>query len=114
MLDAERRFGDAMVVADDAQFAGAAEFPLDEIAENRPFELEAALGVVADEVVGYAHGEAVVPALHVEPKQVGAKSRLVARPKFADVTRAGRLVAHGTLSCRSAECCVPVGVPPDS
>ncbi len=95
LLHADRGLGLArQAQAERAQLRGAAHHAADEKAVHDGVEARGQIDVIADELVGYAAGEPVAPALGVETQYMLAVFFRLADPQFADHAAFGKDFLH--------------------
>ena len=78
------------------QLGGPANHSIDEKAVHDGVERNGQIGVIANEVVGYAAAEPVVTALRVETQYMVAVFGGLSDPQFADHAAFGKNVLHST------------------
>ena len=76
------------------QLGAGAHFAVEEKAVHDGFERNRQIDVIANEIVGYAAAEPIVPARGIEPQQMVAVFIGFADPQFADYTAFGKNVLH--------------------
>src|SRR5262249_523552 len=95
LFDADRRFGLARKTgAERAQFGRAAHHVVDKEAVNDRLQAAGQIDVIVNELIGYAAGEPVAPALRIEPYQMVAVFPGFTDPQFADYTAIGKNFLH--------------------